>query len=148
MLAIFGDRIPKVVPYLWSVPKCLGTPIPPHGAGPYKTFGFMQYSFKSFSISRRYVIHGLGDHTPIGGLPLWHSAIFQSDKQLTHHCPSMIHHGIGQVKHMFVEGSPRDELLYNLGPTWRQVYSNGLTSILRVQPTNWSRPSVWLAAWG
>ena len=49
---------------------------------------------------------------------------------------------------MFVEGSPRDDLLCKVGPTWRQVYSNGLNAFLRVQPTDWSRPSVWLAAWG
>ena len=26
--------------------------------------------------------------------------------------------------------------------------SNGLNSFLKVPPTDWSRPSVWLAAWG
>ena len=28
------------------------------------------------------------------------------------------------------------------------VISSGLSTFLRVQPTDWSRPSVWLAAWG
>ena len=92
------------------------------GPVPYKTFGFLQYSFKSFSISRRYIIDGLGDNSAVGELPLWHSAIFQSEKQLTYYCPALIRQGITQVKHMFVIGAPQEEVLKKIGPTWRQVY--------------------------
>ena len=49
---------------------------------------------------------------------------------------------------MFVNGLPNGELLHKVGGTWQQVYQSGLSSFLKVQPTNWSRPSVWLAAWG
>ena len=49
---------------------------------------------------------------------------------------------------MFVQGKPREDLLSKVGPTWRQVSSNGLNNFLKVPPTDWSRPSVWLAAWG
>ena len=68
----------------WALPYLQMGPVP------YKTFGFMQYSFKSFSISRRYVIDGLGDHNMVGELPLWHSAIFENDKQLAHYCLALI----------------------------------------------------------
>ena len=72
----------------WALPYLQMGPVP------YKTFGFMQFSFKSFSISRRYVIDGLGDHNMVGELPLWHSAIFQNDKQLTYYCPALIRQGV------------------------------------------------------
>ena len=108
----------------------------------YKTFGFVQYSFKSFSKSRRYVIDGLGDQSAMGDLPLWHSAIFRNGKQLSYYCPALICQGVTQVKHMFVHESPVEDLLNKVGPTWRQVYRNGLTNFLKIQRTDWSRPSV------
>ena len=64
----------------WALPYLQMHPVP------YKTFGFMQLSFKSFYISPRYVIDGLGDHNMVGELRMWHSAIFQNDKQLTYYC--------------------------------------------------------------
>ena len=126
----------------WALPYLQMGPVP------YKTFGFMQYNFKSFSISRRYVIDGLGDHDMVGELPLWHSAIFQNDKRLTYFCLALMRQEVTQVKHMFVNGLPRTDLLGKLGTTWQQVYHNGLNAFLKVQPTDWSKPSVWLAAWG
>ena len=47
-----------------------------------------------------------------------------------------------------VHGKLGEDLLSKVGPTWRQVYTNALDSFLKVTPTDWSRPSVWLAAWG
>ena len=88
------------------------------GPVPYKTFGFLQYSFKSFSISRRYIIDGLGDNSAVGEPPLWHSDIFQNEKQLTYYCPARIQQGITQVKHMFANGAPQEEVPKKIGPTW------------------------------
>ena len=68
----------------------------------------------------------------MGDLPLWHSAIFQHEKQLTYYCPALIRQGITQVKHMFVNGAPQEEVLKKIGPTWQQVYRCGLTSFLKV----------------
>ena len=113
----------------WALPYVQMGPVP------YKTFGFLQYSFKSFSISRRYIIDGLGDNSAVGELPLWHSAIFQNEKQLTYYCPALIQQGITQVKHMFVNGAPQEEVPKKIGPTWRQVYRSGLASFLKMQLT-------------
>ena len=49
---------------------------------------------------------------------------------------------------MFVNGLPNADLLGKVGVTWQQVYRSGLSAFLKVQPTDWSRPSFWLAAWG
>ena len=71
-----------------------------------------------------------------------------NEKQLAYYCPALIRQGITQVKHMFVNGAPPEEVLVKIGPTWRQVYRCGLANFLKVQPIDWSKPSVWLAAWG
>ena len=52
----------------WALPYLQTGPVP------YKTFGFLQYSFNSFSISRRYIIDGPGDNSAVGDLPPWHSS--------------------------------------------------------------------------
>ena len=72
------------------------------------------------------------------------STILQNDKQLTYYCFPLIRQGVTQVKHMFVNGLPRTTLLGKVGATWQQVYSNGLSAFLRVQPTDWSSLSVGL----
>ena len=48
------------------------------GPVPYKTFGYLAYSLKSFSIARRYILDGLADPTAQGQSPLWHSAVFKN----------------------------------------------------------------------
>ena len=58
----------------------------------------------------------------VGELPLWHSAIFQNDKQLTYYCPALIRQGVTQVKHKFMKGLPNADLIGKVGVTWQQVY--------------------------
>ena len=45
------------------------------------------------------------DESLTSSTALWHSAIFQNDKQLTYYCPALIRPGVTQVKHMHMHRS-------------------------------------------
>ena len=60
------------------------------GPVPHKTFGYLVYSLKSFSIARRYILDSLADPTAQGQLPLWHSAVFKNAKHLTYYCLALV----------------------------------------------------------
>ena len=69
----YGARL-----HAWAWPFIQLRPVP------YKTFGYLAYSLKSFSIARRYILDGLADPTAQGQLPVWHSAVFKNAKHLTY----------------------------------------------------------------
>ena len=112
---------PRALPYLQMGPVL------------YKTFRVLQFSFKSFSISRHYIIDGLGNHLVAGDLPLWHSAIFQDDRQLTYYCPMLVRQGVThtQVKHMFVNGRIAEQGGAHMATgikVWAHQFSEGTTN--------------------
>ena len=114
----------------------------------YKTFGYLAYSLKSFSIARRYILGGLADSSASTQLPLWHSAIFKNAKHLTYYCPSPIRHGILTVCDLYDHrGTVHSHMLHKIVPTSKIVYEAGLNNFLRLQPTDWSPPSVWANVW-
>ena len=118
------------------------------GPVPYKTFGYLAYSLKSFSIARRYILDGLADPTAQGQLPLWHSAVFKNAKQLTYYCPVLIKKSILTVQDLYgLDGRIPAHLLSKIAPTWKVVYEVGLANFMHHQPTDWSPPSVWVGAW-
>ena len=113
----------------------------------HKTFGYLAYSLKSFSIARRYILDGLADPTAQGELPLWHSAVFKNSKHLTYYCPALIKKNIVSVPDLYVAcGRIPTHLSSKIAPTWRVVYEVGLSNFMQCQPTDWSPPSVWAGA--
>ena len=107
------------------------------GPVPYKTFGYLSCSLKSFSIARRYIVDGIADTSARGLLPLWYSAVFKNEKHLTYYCPALIQKGILMVKDLYDDdGRIKPSLLSKIAPTWKQIYETGLGNFLRLQPTD------------
>ena len=126
--------------HAWALPYLQLGPIP------YKTFDYLSYSMKSFSIDGSFVLDGLVDQSMIGQLPLWHSAVFKSELHPTYYSPKLISMNILIVADLFDE-HPHAHLLKYIGPTWQDLYRNAPRNMLIVQVTDWSLPSVWTAAW-
>ena len=106
------------------------------------------YGLKSFSIACRYIIDGVSTREALPELPLWHSAIFKSDKRLTYNCPARIAKGIVKIKHLSdLNHRPLPNLRALIGPTWRGIYTKEVDNFLTVPITDWSIPSVWSEAW-
>ena len=128
--------------HAWALPYLQLGPIP------YKTFDYLSFSVKSFSIARRYVLDGLADQSAIGQLPLWHSAVFKNESHLTYYSPKLISMSILTIADLFDEHMlPRADLLKHIGPTWQALYRQAPRNMLTVPVTDWSLPSVWTAAW-
>ena len=99
------------------------------GPVPYKTFGYLAYSLKSFSIARRYILDGLADPTAQGQLPLWHSAVFKHAKHLTYYCPALIKKNILTVQDLYyVCGRIPAHLSSKIAPTRKVIYEVGSSS--------------------
>ena len=118
------------------------------GPVPHKTFGYLAYSLKSFSIARRYILDGLADPTAQGQLPLWHSAVFKNAEHLTYYCPALIKKNILTTQDLYdVRGRIPAHLFSEIAPTWKLIYAIGLSNFMQCQPTDWSPPSAWAGAW-
>ena len=92
------------------------------GPSPCKLFDSILCSRTAFSVARGYVIYvvdGLADKR-------WHLSFFDNEKDLTCLCPALIKRGILLVGDLFSQSDlPSSELLTSVGPTWRQICSEG-----------------------
>ena len=116
----------------WAIPYLHLGPVP------YKTFTVLAYRLKSISIVRRYTIDGIADPSALGGISLWHSAVFKSSRHLSCYCSSFTKKGVLRVKDLYdPQGNLHRHLASKLGLTWRVVYEQALVTFKQTPVTDW-----------